>query len=65
VVISNSTKAGVTADPLILASFGVVIDTRHFTRVNGTASPAVFSLFSTWRGVFLSSMLDARLTGQF
>lgn len=34
--LSNSTNAGVTADPYRRMSWGVVMDTRHFTRVRGT-----------------------------
>lgn len=34
--VSNSTNAGVTADPCRRMSWGVVMDTRHLTRVRGT-----------------------------
>src|ERR1051325_5024270 len=36
---SNSMKDGVIAAPCNLMSRGVVIDTKHLTRVNGTGSP--------------------------
>lgn len=34
--LSNSTNAGVTADPCSRMSWGVVMETRHLTRVRGT-----------------------------
>lgn len=34
--LSNSTNGGVTADPFKRMSWGVVMDTRHLTRVSGT-----------------------------
>ena len=39
VCMSNSTKDGVMAAPCRRTSRGVVIDTRHFTRVSSTAPP--------------------------
>lgn len=62
--ILNSTKAGVNEDPFILASLGVVIDTRHLTRVRGTGHPVVFNFFSTSYGVRFSSTLACLLRGQ-
>ncbi|TNN47112.1 hypothetical protein EYF80_042678 [Liparis tanakae] len=38
--VSNSTKAGVTAEPCRRMSWGVVMDTRHLTRVRGTVLPS-------------------------
>ena len=38
-LMSNSTKAGVTDDPCMRLSRGVVIDTRHLTLVRGTDPP--------------------------
>lgn len=38
--LSNSTNAGVTADPFKRISWGVVMDTRHLTRVSGTVLPS-------------------------
>lgn len=38
--VSNSTNAGVTADPCRRMSWGVVMDTRHLTRVRGTVLPS-------------------------
>lgn len=60
----NSTNAGVTLEPCILASFGVVMDTRHFTLVNGTGQPVDFSFFSTSNGVLFSSILACLDRGQ-
>ena len=60
----NSTNAGVTLDPCILASFGVVMETKHFTRVNGTGYPVDLSFFSTSNGVRFSSMEECRDKGQ-
>ena len=37
---SNSTNAGVTADPWSRMSWGVVMETRHLTRVRGTVLPS-------------------------
>lgn len=38
--LSNSTNAGVTAEPCRRMSWGVVMDTRHLTRVRGTVLPS-------------------------
>lgn len=38
--VSNSTNEGVTADPCRRMSWGVVMDTRHLTRVRGTVLPS-------------------------
>lgn len=38
--VSNSTNAGVTAAPCRRMSWGVVMDTRHLTRVRGTVLPS-------------------------
>lgn len=38
--VSNSTNAGVTADPCRRMSWGVVMETKHLTRVRGTVLPS-------------------------
>lgn len=58
---SNSTKAGVTEAPCILASLGVVMETRHLTRVSGTGRPADCSLRSVSIVASFSSMASDQL----
>ena len=53
---SNSTNAGVTEAPCILASLGVVMETRHLMRVSGTGRPADCSLRSVSIVASFSSM---------
>lgn len=60
----NSTNAGVTLDPCILASLGVVMETRHLTLVSGTGQPVDLSFFSTSNGVLFSSILACLDRGQ-
>lgn len=42
-VMSNSTNAGVIEAPWRRTSLGVVMETRHLTRVKGTAPPLDFN----------------------
>ena len=43
-LMSNSTKDGVTEDPCMRLSRGVVMDTKHLTRVSGTVRPEVLEV---------------------
>ena len=38
---SNSTKDGVTVDPCMRQSLGVVMETKHLTLVRGTVPPGI------------------------
>jgi len=62
--VSNSTKAGVTDDPWRRMSWGVVMETRHLTRVRGTVLPSAdrtrLRLIRYW---LLSSLIVNTLSG--
>lgn len=62
--VSNSTKAGVTEDPWRRMSWGVVMETRHLTRVRGTVLPSAdrtrLRLIRYW---LLSSLIVNTLSG--